>query len=181
MIDDSRARDVFLALAQRIYPQIDAASLRVVEDPAVAVPGFHAFELRPARPVRGWANDQVCVMARKHNFGPALDALGFRDEARRPPLDALVHRLIWLHGAPFTRADAVAAGELGAAEAIDLTPRLEHRPGGALLLTFGLRDPGGPSWPASVVQYEIAAHPSGGYTVETRQVAPPVSARGGRD
>lgn len=180
MIDPVRAKASFLVMAQRLYADLDPASVRLVEDPAVAVPGFLTFEARPARPVRGWANAEVCVMARKHDFGPVLDALGLRDARHgeaRLPLDAVVDRLVWLHGAPYQRADGVAAGELGVAEAIDLTPRLEREEGGALRLTFGIRDPGGPTWPASVMRYEIMAHPGGGYTVGTRQVAPRVAPR----
>ena len=72
----------FLEVAAKIQRGVAAASLRAVEDPAVAVPGFMALEVDAQVPVRGWVRGDTVVMARSQNFGPALDALRLADEVK---------------------------------------------------------------------------------------------------
>jgi hypothetical protein len=176
MSTDDEARDAFLTAARRIYAGVDASTLRTIDDPALAVPGFTTFEVQAQVPVRGWARGELAVLARFQNFGPVLDALAFRDDAVWSSPDALVARLVWLHGPPYRQVDHLDEGELGAPDELDLAPRLDHDEHGVAALRFALLDPGGSAGgggePASVFQYRIVSLPSGEYRIDTTQVAP---------
>ncbi|MBK7539495.1 MAG: hypothetical protein IPI49_29885 [Myxococcales bacterium] len=167
----------FLEVAAKIQRGVAAASLRAVEDPAVAVPGFMALEVDAQVPVRGWVRGDTVVMARSQNFGPALDALRFADDARWPTPDGLVARLVWLHGPPYQLITHLAEGELGADDELDLTPRRVTRDDGRVALFFALLDPGGPlpggklARPV-VFQYRIVRTAEGDYLIGTTQLAP---------
>ena len=174
MTDEAKAREAFMTAVDRIYKGVDPKDVRVVTDGDVAVPGFLALEVVAEPPLRGWANEEVGVLARRQNFAPILDALHFLDDARSPTAAALAHQLAWLHGPPYTLEHKLAEGELDAPEAMDLTPRRERRDDGAVVLTFALRDPGGDGEPECVFQYTIIGHGEDSYRIGTAQLAPPV-------
>lgn len=172
MSTDDEARNAFLTVASRIHASVDTSSLRNVDDPALAVPGFTTFEVQAQVPVRGWARGELAVLARLQNFGPVLEALAFRDDVAWSSPDALVARLVWLHGPPYRQVDHLDEGELGAPDELDLAPRREHRKDGVVALHFALLDPGGGGEAASVFQYRIVSLPSGEVRIDTTQVAP---------
>ncbi|MFO0684978.1 MAG: hypothetical protein U0234_23170 [Sandaracinus sp.] len=174
---DRDACQRFLDVASEIHRDVDAASVRAIEDPAVAVPGFLTFEVDAQVPVRGWVRGDTVVMARTQNFGPALDALQLDDDARWADPEGLVARLAWLHGPPYRRITHLAEGELGADDELDLTPRRVTREDGRVALFFALLDPGG-LLPGGrrmrpvVFQYRIVRTADGRYEIGTTQLAP---------
>lgn len=174
---DQDARRRFLDVASKIQRGVDAASVRAIEDPALAVPGFIALEVDAQVPVRGWVRGETVVMARSQNFGPALDALQLDDDACWPSAEGLVARLVWLHGPPYQLVTHLAEGELGADDELDLTPRRVTREDGRVALFFALLDPGGVLPDGTrmrpvVFQYRIVRTADGRYQIGTTQLAP---------
>lgn len=172
MSADDVAQSAFLAAACRVYASVDTRTLRVLDDPALTVPGFATFEVQARVPVRGWAHGDRVVLARFQNFGAVLDALDFRDDALCRSTEALVSRLVWLHGPPYRLIEHLDEGELGAPDELDLRPRREHRKDDLVSLRFALLDPGGDGGRACVLQYRIVSTSAGTYRIDTFQVAP---------
>lgn len=172
MSAEDAAQSAFLAAASRVYANVDASTLRALDDPALTVPGFATFEVEAQVPVRGWAHGDRVVLARFQNFGAVLDALDFRDDVLCRSTEALVSRLVWLHGPPYRLIEHLGAGEFGAREALDLRPRRDHHKDDLVSLRFALLDPGGRGVRPCVFQYRIVSTSAGTYRIETFQVAP---------
>jgi hypothetical protein len=166
------ARDVFLKAINKIYSGVDPKNVHEVTSAELSVPGFVALEVASRIPLRGWANGETAVLARLQNFGPVLEALGFRDDARSPSAQALADLLLWLHGPPYERVDHVARGEYGAKEDLELAPVRERRYDDSVILRFGMKDPASEDEPASILHYVIVGHPDEMYRIDIDQVAP---------
>jgi hypothetical protein len=177
MPPEAPARDAeaaFRAAVGRLYRDVDEQKLELHRaDGEVGVPGFAAVETSVAgHPVRGWARDDgTVVLARRQNFGPALEALGFREEPPPWDDDQVAARLAWLHGNDFELVEEVRAGDLGLPHDLSCPPLRERRDDGALVLRLVLRKLGRQGSPA-ILAFAIARHEDGRYRTDVWQLAP---------
>lgn len=168
-----RARAAFERDVAKLYDHPAAMDTKVVSDPALGVPGFTTFEaFHGKHSNRGWARDDgTTVLARRVNFGPVLEALGFRDDQRSPSARALAECLAWMHGPFYTLVDEVAEGECGADETLYVEPERDSQDDGRVEFRFApkMKEP-----PTDVViQYRVFGHPDGSYKIDIYQLAPP--------
>jgi hypothetical protein len=163
----------FTAEAERRYrgdlPQV----IRVVDDPALAVPGFVTLEARAgSAALRAWVREGTMVLAARHNFAPVLEALRVRDETASPSPDQLADMFVWLHGPEFSRIDFVHTGYRGAAEDFEVPPLRYLLADDTVELWFSLDMENEDPRAAAVLRYQLLAHPDGTYQVHLHQLAP---------
>ena len=168
-----QARAAFERDVAKLYRRPPAMDTRVVSDPALAVPGFITFEAVIDGDLdRGWARDDgTTVLARRVNFGPVLEALGFRDDQRSPGARELAERLTWMHGLGFTLIDKIEEGECGSPQTLYVEPLRDPWDDGRVEFRFALKMKEPPT--DAVIQYRVFGHPDGSYKIDIYQLAPP--------
>jgi hypothetical protein len=163
----------FTAEAEQSYRGDVPLVIRVVDDPALAVPGFVSMEASAgSAALRGWVREGTLVLASLHNFGPVLEALRVRDETASPSPDQLANMFAWLHGPEFSRIDFVRAGYRGATEDFEVPPLRYVLEDGTVELWFSLDMEDENPRAAAVLRYQLLAHPDGTYEVKLHQLAP---------
>lgn len=168
-----QARLAFEHDVVQLYNRVPAMDTQIVSDPALAVPGFITFEaFIGGDSERGWASDDgTTVLARHVNFGPVLEALGFRDDQGSPSARTLAERLAWMHGPSFTLMDRIEEGECGSSQTLFVEPLRDLWGDGRVEFRFALKMKEPPT--DVVIQYRVFGHPDGSYKIDIYQLAPP--------
>jgi hypothetical protein len=175
LMDVDQARAAFERDAAKLYARVPVMDTKAVSDPKLSVPGFVTFEtFIGQRSTRGWARDDgTTVLARRVNFGPLLEALGFRDDGRSPSARAIAERLAWMHGPLYTLVDKVSEGECGAPQTLYVEPERDRWDDGRVEFRFALKmDEAYETESPVVIQYRVFGNPDGRYEIDIYQIAP---------
>jgi hypothetical protein len=166
-----QARAAFERDVPKVYAHVSAMDTKVISDLNLAVPGFITFEtVFGGTSVRGWARaDGTTVLAPRVNFGPLLEALGFRDDDRSPSARAIAERLAWMHGPYFTLIDKIEEGECGAEQTLYVEPERDPWEDGRVEFRFAFKVH---EDPPVVIQFRGFGNPDGSYEIDIYQLAP---------